>query len=405
MEKVNSRLENELKAKDTKISEITNLLEHKTAALASMEARCKETQGKLEKSQLDLAEMVKSLEEASKQLKESQQEVKEAWLKLEKSEKVKKTLLLTRQLKFVALSQMRIVQILGQGSNGIVFLVEVNLQHEIIQLALKMILNFNQISTSKLSSIFQNEYEVLYKIKDIHPNIVHILADFAAEPTQAMINAADESVRPLLMREHAVLGQVPCTTQFFVIEYHPTTLKDALSKKKPSAEEIYKYATELLSCYCFLFENHVVHRDTKLDNILVSFDGSLILSDFGESVIVDDNHCCSLHSLRGGNMMFTAPEVFNQINISSGSTNIDFTKQYSWEVGCLLYQIIFEAHPFPQYPIGYGRAPNVSVSAPTFKETDLNPSFVRLIAKLLLNSEYRISITQAQEELCQILKQ
>src|SRR3990167_4915335 len=276
------------------------------------------------KIHLESLERNKEAQNKTKQLEKRLENTEAA---LQRSEKIKRTLLLTRQLRFVAFNEMKVMKILGQGSNGIVFLVEIPLRNQTrVQLALKMILNFQQINTTKLSNHFVNEFDVLFKLVDIHPNITHILADFTAAPTLQMINAVDPSIHDLLYKKDTFGEEVPVTTQFFLIEYHPATLEQVLKQRKLQAAEIYRFAGELLDCFVFLFENRVAHRDVKPDNIFVSSDGSLILGDFGEATELDENHCCSVHNLRAGNMRFTAPEVNNQLG--SGKQMINFAKQY-----------------------------------------------------------------------------
>src|SRR3990167_3066242 len=323
---------------------------------------------------------------------------------LQRSEKIKRTLLLTRQLRFVAFEEIKVVNVLGQGSNGIVFLVEIPLRIQTtVQLALKMILNLQQINTTKLSNHFVNEFDVLFKLVDIHPNIIHILADFTDAPTLQMINALHPSIHDLLFKKDEFGVEVPVTTQFFLIEYHPATLEQVLKERKLQAAEIYRFAGELLDCFVFLFENRVAHRDVKPDNIFVSSEGSLILGDFGEAAELDENHCCSVHNLRAGNMRFTAPEVINQLG--SGKKTINFAKQYSWEVGCLLFEMVYGKFPFENYPLNFGKAPKISVPSAVFGASVVDVAFLAIINKLLIsNHEFRISIKDAHSQFQQFLK-
>src|SRR3990167_3433640 len=273
----------------------------------------KQVKQKIEELNRTLGESLERNKEAQNKTKQLKEQLENTEAALQRSEKIKRTLLLTRQLRFVAFNEMKVMNILGQGSNGIVFLVEIPLRNQTtVQLALKMILNFQQINTTKLSNHFVNEYDVLFKLVDIHPNIIHILADFTDAPTLQMINALHPSIHDLLFKKDEFGVEVPVTTQFFLIEYHPATLEQVLKERKLQAAEIYRFAGELLDCFVFLFENRVAHRDVKPDNIFVSSEGSLILGDFGEAAELDENHCCSVHNLRAGNMRFAAPEVINQ---------------------------------------------------------------------------------------------
>src|SRR3990167_2065720 len=331
--------------------------QHSEQEIMLLKQKIEELNRTLEETNKTHSETLKRNKEESEQLEERLENTEAA---LQRAEKIKRTLLLTRQLRFVAFEEMKVVNILGQGSNGIVFLVEIPLRNQTtVQLALKMILNLQQINTTKLSNHFVNEYDVLFKLVDIHPNIIHILADFTDAPTLQMINALHPSIHDLLFKKDEFGVEVPVTTQFFLIEYHPATLEQVLKERKLQAAEIYRFAGELLDCFVFLFENRVAHRDVKPDNIFVSSEGSLILGDFGEAAELDENHCCSVHNLRAGNMRFTAPEVINQLG--SGKQIIEFSKQYSWEVGCLLFEMVYGKFPFENYPMNFGKAPKISV--------------------------------------------
>lgn len=46
---------------------------------------------------------------------------------------------------------------------------------------------------------------------------------------------------------------------------------------------------ELLSGLLFLEKNFVVHRDLKMENLLLSQDGKLVIADFGKAILLDDN--------------------------------------------------------------------------------------------------------------------
>src|SRR3990167_38267 len=353
-----------------------------------------------------LETLKRTKEEAQNKTKQLEERLENTEAALQRAEKIKRTLLLTRQLRFVAFEEMKVVNILGQVSNGIVFLVEIPLRNQTtVQLALKMILNLQQINTTKLSNHFVNEYDVLFKLVDIHPNIIHILADFTDAPTLQMINALHPSIHDLLFKKYEFGVEVPVTTQFFLIEYHPATLEQVLKERKLQAAEIYRFAGELLDCFVFLFENRVAHRDVKPDNIFVSSEGSLILGDFGEAAELDENHCCSVHKLRAGNMKFTAPEVINQLG--SGKQIIEFSKQYSWEVGCLLFEMVYGKFPFENYPMNFGKAPKISVPSAVFDfgASVVDVAFLAIINKLLINDcEFRISIKDAHSQFQQFLK-
>ena len=267
----------------------------------------------------------------------------------------------------LTIEDYKVKRILGHGSNGIVFLAEVVIKSNMYHVALKMIFNFGNCSTTTTRGKFENEFLILSSKKS-HPNIIQILRDFFVQPTRELINLTDPGIHEYLQTIN-LQTQVKTIkkTQFFVIEYHPFTLDEKLIEWGLSItlEEILKLSSEIFECFLFLFENRIVHRDVKLDNIFVSKDGRFVLGDFGESIETNENHCCKKKDLRAGNSLFTAPDVINAISCASDEDFIDFTKQYSWEVGCLIYIISYGDFPFPNYPLDYGilsRNPSGSAS-------------------------------------------
>jgi len=50
------------------------------------------------------------------------------------------------------------------------------------------------------------------------------------------------------------------------------------------------YASQLVQVIGYLHSNGIVHRDLKLENILLDSDGYLKLIDFGLSTIVEEGH-------------------------------------------------------------------------------------------------------------------
>lgn len=53
-------------------------------------------------------------------------------------------------------------------------------------------------------------------------------------------------------------------------------------------EEVLYWFHELLEGLVFLESQHSVHRDLKLDNLLISERGRVIISDFGKAMLLDE---------------------------------------------------------------------------------------------------------------------
>ena len=301
-----------------------------------------------------------------------------------------------RNLHRVPLEKLEIKGVLGMGCNAIVWLVAANLQGIIRKFALKMLFNYYGSAISKIQNI-EREFETLSRFQTMHKNIVQILRTFTAEPTAEMMQLIALHHDPEVIEYITEVNPITkhrkaAVTQFFLIEYHPLSLHEKLLAGHLSVEEIHKYSGDLLSASLFLYNNHVVHRDLKLENILVSHGDYLVVSDFGESLHSDHNHCVLLDNISSGNLQHTAPEVAMQIGTKSKV--VDFTGQYSWETGCVIFQIIEGKFPFP-FPVPKGAEP--------FKFSHLaskvNVKLLELVKKMLkFNPEERISIQQAYSE-------
>jgi len=166
--------------------------------------------------------------------------------------------------------------------------------------------------------------------------------------------------------------------------------------------KILKFCSQISVALEHLFKNHVVHRDIKLNNILLSSNETPIICDFGEAILVDDNGTGQVDS-PGGNQKHIAPEVLNQFSRTTKSHSylVDYSKQPSWELGVICYEISVGDHPFGDYPIGHGDAPNLHVNNVDISplETRRYPDLFISILKGLLedNPKNRISITAAYE--------
>ncbi len=68
----------------------------------------------------------------------------------------------------------------------------------------------------------------------------------------------------------------------------PETLEDARQRGGISHEQAELWFRELADELAYLHEHGIVHRDVKLENVLIDSEGRAVLSDFGISRIIDD---------------------------------------------------------------------------------------------------------------------
>jgi len=103
----------------------------------------------------------------------------------------------------------------------------------------------------------------------------------------------------------------------------------------------------------YLHSLGIVHRDIKLDNILLNHEGMIKLADFGLSALVrlgesgyDPDESKKRKSYRElhemwGTREYFAPEIINQAYGPQADV---------WAVGCILFEILCGRHAFPHEP-------------------------------------------------------
>ena len=77
------------------------------------------------------------------------------------------------------------------------------------------------------------------------------------------------------------VGQEGSTT-YFAMDYHPETLGECLENTGPLSEsEVVEIARSVASGLAFAHEAGIVHRDIKVQNVLLATDGRAVIADFG----------------------------------------------------------------------------------------------------------------------------
>ena len=113
--------------------------------------------------------------------------------------------------------------------------------------------------------------------------------------------------------------------------YELDLLKIINNKNKLIDEEITReILRQILEGVLYLHENNILHRDLKPDNILISEDGFVKITDFDLAREIDLTKPMS----RGvATIYYRAPEIFY------GDTKYSFSLDI-WSVGCILAELI-----------------------------------------------------------------
>ncbi len=174
------------------------------------------------------------------------------------------------------------------------------------------VLNLSERTNSDASSIIAEFYRELAVIQSLnHPNIVSCIGASSKAP-------------------HYV-------TLFEMIE--GGTLTRLLSKRKQTYN-FFSIAHEIADAMAYLHTNHILHRDLKPDNILITKSFHVKVIDFGLSCFIGTGGNRSGHELTAetGTYRWMAPEVIRHASYSFPADVYSF--------GVVLWQLLTRSQPF-----------------------------------------------------------
>jgi len=114
-------------------------------------------------------------------------------------------------------------------------------------------------------------------------------------------------------------------------------LQDLYKKKRYKEPEARSMIKEILKGIRFLHKNNIVHRDIKLENILIDKYGGAKITDFGLSTRILRPYSLTT---RCGTPGWTAPEIL--LGVSYGE-EVDI-----WGIGIILFTMLGGYHPFDE---------------------------------------------------------
>ena len=250
-----------------------------------------------------------------------------------------------------------------------------------------------------VASYFKNEYAIINeelqrKANKYHRNIISIYESFVDKPSDAFFDHFPDDSKQFV--QHVNGKKRSC--QVVVMPHYQLDLLQYFTQENRFAS--LSLFDKLLICYQlanalkFLFSNHIIHRDLKLNNILVHYSPShsrshrgdgddydelqVVICDFGYAIKVNDDYKVKIArgDPLGGNVYHLAPEILSssssssspssslsspsltgssggQINNNNNYIEVDYSKQPTWEFGLLCFEIIFgylpDHHRHPRY--------------------------------------------------------
>jgi serine/threonine protein kinase len=196
---------------------------------------------------------------------------------------------------------------LGNGQFGTVFLAREKKTKFVV--ALKR-LNIKQLADADLEHQLRREVEIMANLR--HPNILRLYGHFHTKK------------EVYLILEFAAQGEL-----FKMINPEEDGPACPFDEER-SAKYIYQLASALEYCH----GKHVIHRDIKLENLLVGLKGELKLADFGWAV-----HTPKMRRKTFcGTLDYLSPEI-----VLSQTYN---EKVDAWALGILLFEFLTGEPPF-----------------------------------------------------------
>uniref|UniRef100_A0A3B3Q439 non-specific serine/threonine protein kinase n=1 Tax=Paramormyrops kingsleyae TaxID=1676925 RepID=A0A3B3Q439_9TELE len=217
--------------------------------------------------------------------------------------------------------QVTVEELIAEGGFSVVFLART---HSGVRCALKRMYVNNVADLS----VYKREITIMKELLD-HKNIVRYL--------DSAINAVAESVwEVLILMEYCRAGQV--------VKQMNQRLQTGFSE------------AEVLAIFCDTCEavarlhqckTPIIHRDLKVENILLNDQGHYVLCDFGSATHrVLHPHKDGVNAVEDEIKKYTtlsyrAPEMVNLYGGKPITTKADI-----WALGCLLYKLCFFSLPF-----------------------------------------------------------
>ncbi|CAO3640827.1 unnamed protein product [Mucor hiemalis] len=171
------------------------------------------------------------------------------------------------------------------------------------------------------------------------------------------------------------------TSIFIVSEHCPHgDLLDALTRKKSFSEgEAKTWFIQLVNAVQYCHSLGIIHRDLKLENILLDENDHVKICDFGFARQTDKNQMLKTFC---GSLAYSAPEVIQRQNYCGPATDV-------WSLGVILYTLLAGELPFDDdcESVLQKKVVNVDYTIPDFFSVEVTD----LLSKIL-KREQRITI-------------
>ncbi|KAL2834832.1 kinase-like domain-containing protein [Aspergillus pseudoustus] len=144
---------------------------------------------------------------------------------------------------------------------------------------------------------------------------------------------------------------------YIAMEYFPHGTLTRYIKQGIPEREVRIITGQLLDGLAMMHEHNYAHRDLKPDNIFIQAPGpgwSVKIGDFG----ISKHARREVTALRtvAGTPLYKAPEIDGDVELDDGEDEEEYTSMVDlWSLGCVVYEMVAAAHPFPAWPLDFKR--------------------------------------------------
>lgn len=203
------------------------------------------------------------------------------------------------------------VKKLGQGGYGSVYLLKHKVNGDLTAAKFVDVTSF----LNKADNIQKALKEAQYLLTIDHENIINLETVFLLKKEIIIFT---EYVAGGELKDYILNRQIPCTES-----------------------EVKKIAKSLIAAIGYIHQNNIVHRDLKLENILLNERGnpySVKIIDFGISGLLSKVGGGEI--IQAGTLIYSPPEIVAKKRLES-NPKIDV-----WSLGVILYILLTKEYPF-----------------------------------------------------------
>ena len=190
--------------------------------------------------------------------------------------------------------------------------------------------------------IGKGSFSTIYKGYSTKNNKIYAIKEITIDKKQNKSNVKRELNvlktlnNPYIVKLHDVIIDTNYNNIYFILDYYPKgDLAKFLNHKPLKEKYCRKYMKQLAEGLEYLLNKDILHRDLKPQNILLTNEYNIKITDFGFAKQITKN---TLITTLCGSPMYMAPEIINKQDYD--------IKSDLWSVGVILYEMAYGYVPF-----------------------------------------------------------